>query len=257
MRWFGRGWALLAVVGALGCNATRTADPSTTATQEITAPTSVVKASPAPRSGLVPIDASQPVAATVRGDRIVVRSAGRSDAAVVANLDNPLPSGAPLTFLVLRNEGAWTEVSLPIRPNGSTGWVPTESLRLTNVPYRVEVALGLRELTVFAGDQLVVRETVAIGKEPTPTPGGHFYLLELLETDDPTGPYGPYAFGLSGFSEQLTSFNGGEGRLGLHGTNEPEQLGGIASKGCIRVANDVIVLLADLLPLGTPIAIFP
>ena len=75
--------------------------------------------------------------------------------------------------------------------------------------------------------------------------------------DDPNGPYGPYAFGLSGLSEQLTSFNGGNGRLGLHGTNEPDSIGQDVSNGCIRVANDVVIQLAELLPLGTPVQISP
>ena len=80
---------------------------------------------------------------------------------------------------------------------------------------------------------------------------------KLLEPPDPNGPYVPYAFGLSGLSEQLTSFNGGNGRLGLHGTNDPDSIGQDVSHGCIRVANDVVIQLAELLPLGTPVQISP
>ena len=55
----------------------------------------------------------------------------------------------------------------------------------------------------------------------------------------------------------LTSFNGGAGVIGIHGTNEPEALGTDVSSGCIRVHNDVIERLVEEigLPLGTPVEI--
>jgi lipoprotein-anchoring transpeptidase ErfK/SrfK len=96
---------------------------------------------------------------------------------------------------------------------------------------------------------------VAIGTGATPTPLGRFYIIELLQPPDPTGPYGPFAFGLSGFSETLTSFAGGDGVIGIHGTNDPVALGTDVSHGCIRMANDVIETLAGVIPLGTPVAI--
>ena len=64
-----------------------------------------------------------------------------------------------------------------------------------------------------------------------------------------------FAFGLSGFSETLTSFRGGDGVIGIHGTDEPEALGTDVSHGCVRVDNDVITSMAGLIPLGTPVII--
>jgi lipoprotein-anchoring transpeptidase ErfK/SrfK len=87
-----------------------------------------------------------------------------------------------------------------------------------------------------------------------PTPTGTFFITELLEQSNPRGLYGPYAFGLSAYSNVLYSFGGGPGQIGIHGTNEPSLLGTSASHGCIRVANAVIARLARLLPLGTPVA---
>ena len=72
---------------------------------------------------------------------------------------------------------------------------------------------------------------------------------------DGNGPYGTHAYGLSGFSETLDSFNGGDGVIGIHGTNDPGSLGTDVSHGCIRVANDVIDEMATFLPLGTPVEI--
>ncbi|MBW3648616.1 MAG: L,D-transpeptidase, partial [Actinobacteria bacterium] len=67
--------------------------------------------------------------------------------------------------------------------------------------------------------------------------------------------YGPYAYGLSGFSTTLDTFAGGEAVIGLHGTNDPASIGKDVSFGCIRLNNADIRELADLLPLGTPVRI--
>ena len=63
-------------------------------------------------------------------------------------------------------------------------------------------------------------------------------------------------FGTSAFSEVLDIIDGGEPAVALHGTNQPELLGEALSRGCIRVADEVIELLISLtLPLGTPVEI--
>ena len=94
-----------------------------------------------------------------------------------------------------------------------------------------------------------------MGTGDTPTPVGEFYLTELLAPPNPNGAYGPYAFGLSGFSDTLTTFNGGPGQLGIHGTNQPNLIGTKVSHGCIRMSNENITALSQLLPLGTPVQI--
>jgi hypothetical protein len=38
-------------------------------------------------------------------------------------LDNPNENGGPLVFLVEQRQSDWLEVLLPVRPNGSTGWI--------------------------------------------------------------------------------------------------------------------------------------
>ena len=89
----------------------------------------------------------------------------------------------------------------------------------------------------------------------TATPTGTYFVVELLQQASPSGVYGPYAFGLSAFSNVFYSFGGGPGQIGLHGTNEPERLGTDVSHGCIRISNAGITRLARILPLGTPVKI--
>ncbi|MEZ5266625.1 MAG: L,D-transpeptidase [Acidimicrobiales bacterium] len=174
----------------------------------------------------------------------------------VRTLAHPNEEGAPLVLAVLDRAGDRLQVALPVRPNGSTGWVDAADVAVRTHSFRIEIRLAERELRVFDGDEIVQLEPIGVGQEPTPTPGGSFYLYELLQPPDPNGPYGPYAFGLSGFSEALTTFDGGDGRLGLHGTDDPASIGTDSTHGCIRLANDAIVQLAHTVPLGTPVAIF-
>jgi lipoprotein-anchoring transpeptidase ErfK/SrfK len=172
-------------------------------------------------------------------------------------LDNPNRDGAPLVFLVKEDKGAWIHVLLPVRPNGSTGWIRAADVvePLERDPYRVRVELGAHRITVWNGDQVFLQEPVGVGTGQAPTPGGDYYLTELLVSHQPE--YGPYAYGISGFSEVYTTFAGGPGQLGLHGTNDPSGLGKNVSHGCIRMSNAGITKLAKVLPAGTPIQIVP
>jgi lipoprotein-anchoring transpeptidase ErfK/SrfK len=51
----------------------------------------------------------------------------------------------------------------------------------------------------------------------------------------------------------LHAFMGGDGTVGIHGTNNPGSIGQAVSHGCIRMSNPGISLLARTLPLGTPV----
>lgn len=190
---------------------------------------------------------------------IVARTEPAADGAEIVSLSNPTSSGSPLVFLVVdgdRSVPGWVEVQLPIQPNGTTGWVRRDQVELFAVPYRIEIDRAAHRLRVFEDGELWIETAVAIGTGDTPTPVGDFYLLELLAPPDPTGPYGPYAFGLSGFSEVLDSFGGVDSAIiGLHGTNDPSAIGTDVSFGCIRMTNDVIEQLAASVPLGTPVVI--
>lgn len=158
-------------------------------------------------------------------------------------------------FLVERQRQDWLEVLLPVRPNGTTGWVRATDVRLVPTRFRIEVDLSEHRLRVFDGERVFMEDTVAVGRPETPTPVGSFYIRVLLKAPDPNTVYGPYAYGLSSHSEVLTEFNGGDGEIGIHGNNDPSVLGTDVSAGCIRMDNDKITRLASLLPLGTPVEI--
>jgi lipoprotein-anchoring transpeptidase ErfK/SrfK len=183
------------------------------------------------------------------------------DGKVVRSLPNPDPTinNQPLVFLVLQDKGDWLQVSLPLPPNGQTGWIRTNQVILKKNHYRVDVSRGAHQLRVYKDDKLQKTYPVAIGTADTPTPGGTYFIRVLLKPPNPNGDYGPYAYGLSGYSAVLTNFNGGTGVIGMHGTNEPQVVGHDASHGCIRMRNaDVTDLVTRFnLHLGTRVNILP
>lgn len=163
--------------------------------------------------------------------------------------------GTARVLLAEEERDGWVKVRLPLRPNHRTGWVPAASVELEDLDLSVYVDLATRSLTVRSGDQTLLATAVAIGTSENPTPVGTFSITDKLESTDPDGAYGPFALGLSGYSETLTEFAGGDGQIGIHGTDDPGSIGRDVSHGCIRVPNEVIGQLAALLPLGTPIHI--
>jgi len=163
--------------------------------------------------------------------------------------------GTPTVLLADARKGSWYHVLLPTRPNGSSGWVHKAGLELRVVRDAVTVNLTNRSL-VWTRDGAVVLETpVAVGADDTPTPAGRFYVTDLLDTTDDGGAYGPYALGIAAHSDTLSEFAGGDGQIGLHGTNESWSIGQAASHGCVRVPNEIVSQLATTLPLGTPVTI--
>lgn len=192
--------------------------------------------------------------ATARGDSVQVY-ADASEAQPTTALDNPNENGAPLVFLVEQTQGEWLQVLLPVRPNGSTGWVKASDVTVADNPYSVDIMLAEHRLVVTRGEEVIADEAIGVGTSDTPTPGGKYYIKELLQPPDPNGPYGHYAYGLSGFSNVLEEFNGGDGVIGIHGTNDPSSIGSDVSHGCIRLTNEAIDALVPILPLGTPVHI--
>jgi lipoprotein-anchoring transpeptidase ErfK/SrfK len=170
-------------------------------------------------------------------------------------LHNPDPIGTPRVMLVHSEQQEWVRVYLPVRPNGATGWVQARAVRVLRNPYRIVVSLGAHRLYLYRGKQVVLSAATVIGRPSLPTPRGMYYIVDLLKPPDPNGAYGPYTFDLSAHSDVLKTFEGGDGHVAIHGTNEPSLLGQSVSHGCIRVSNAVIRKLAHVLPLGTPVLI--
>ena len=148
----------------------------------------------------------------------------------------------------------WYRVQLPIRPNGSLGWVPARAVTLAEIHTRIVVDISARRLTLFRDGRPVLTSQVAVGAPATPTPEGSFYVNQRLIPTDPNGPYGPAAVGVSAFSNVLTGWTQG-GPIGIHGTDEPWSIGHTDSNGCVRLPNPVVRRLFRQVLAGTPVII--
>lgn len=188
---------------------------------------------------------------------LTVRAEPDDAADVVTELAATTGFGSPRALLVLDDADGWVRVQVPERPNGGSGWIDADAVELLAGPYEVTVDRAAHHLAVNDADTgaVALESPVAVGAPDAPTPTGTFAVVDRLETPDPSGAYGPFALGLGGYSETLSELGGGNGQIAIHGTNDPASIGRDVSHGCIRVPNDVVLQLAELLPLGTPVTI--
>ncbi len=106
------------------------------------------------------------------GQSLKAQATANGPLAIYAQPDAPSPSTTmvnpflynnnpkapvPLTFLVkdfpVVEHCQWLEIYLPVRPNGSTGWVKASDVTLTPNPYRLEADLAQFTLKVFKDGQ--------------------------------------------------------------------------------------------------------
>jgi hypothetical protein len=196
-------------------------------------------------------------AAVVRKRAIAYRRPGESELARFGPLN---VNGVPTVFGVLakrvdRHCGvSWYRVQLPMKPNGSVGWVRPYAVDLVPRTTRIQVDLSARSVTLFVRGKKVLWARAAVGTAATPTPTGRYYVNQRLIPADTSGPFGPGALGISAFSEVLTGWTQG-GPIAIHGTNRPYLLGRAVSNGCIRIHNDKLVRLFRRALAGTPVTV--
>jgi lipoprotein-anchoring transpeptidase ErfK/SrfK len=242
----------LAVVLA-GCGGASPAEPAAPAT------TSPPPAKLAPRPGPVDLGNARAYVATATTD-VTVRSRPRGGR-VVGLFPQATPWGSPTAFLVRearRTAGGevWLKVLVPRRPNGSSGWLLRDQVRLRPLDYSVEVDLSERTVRLLRGGRALRTWRAGVGRAWTPTPTGSFYVTVKLRPPQISSIYGAWALGLSGYSEVHEQFGTGDGQIALHGTHNPAaDLGREVSNGCVRMDNQAISTLAGTLPLGTPVTI--
>ena len=145
---------------------------------------------------------------------------------------------------------AWYRVSIPMRPNGTYGWIPANTVKLSPTHSQIVVNLQSRTIDIYRFGKHKWHGIVAIGAPGRETPVGHYFVAaRFVPYHDPF--LGVFAVETSAYSK-LTEWPGG-GVVGIHGTDEPQLLGKAVSHGCVRVANVTAEHLKSLAPLGTPI----
>lgn len=125
-------------------------------------------------------------------------------------------------------------------------------------PLQLRVNRFSRRITLLSGDLPLKSWIISIGSEDTPTPTGHFRIVEKqVLSDSGTNPYGSRWMRIAETFPVNSSFRDSrlwQRGIGLHGTHQPDHLGKAISLGCIRMRNQDIEELYDWIPNGIAIA---
>jgi lipoprotein-anchoring transpeptidase ErfK/SrfK len=222
--------------------------------------TAAVLATAAPSPAVVDDGAALPSRYPAAGELLVTQVAARSapdrKASVIRILhqfraDYRFQVVQALDQTTAADGKTWFRISVPMRPNGTTGWIPAGTVALKPTQNRIVVNRGRRFIEVYRGDRRLLHAKVAVGAPGRETPLGEFYVTARFVPDDPF--LGVFALETSAYS-RLTEWPGG-GVVGIHGTSKPWLLGQAVSHGCVRVSNATALALKRLAPTGTPISI--
>jgi len=118
-----------------------------------------------------------------------------------------------------------------------------EASQFFNDQYEIFVDLDQKLLTLSERGRIVKSWPVGVGKQETPSPVGVWRIIQ--KTKDPGGPFGT----------RWMKLNVPWGGYGIHGTDEPDSIGGAVSHGCIRMLNEDVEELYDIVPLGTRVTV--
>lgn len=152
----------------------------------------------------------------------------------------------------------WVKVELPGRPNESVGWVSGNAVLIEQDPWYIAISIARRTVDVYDNGKRVIHARAVVGEAGTPTPTGHFSVLQIVPQTPPDGFLGPYTVQLNAYSDVLHHFGAGPGRVAIHGRGGAsllDPLGSARSHGCIRINNKYIEKIAAEVPLGTPVTI--
>jgi len=120
----------------------------------------------------------------------------------------------------------------------------------------LEVSLGKRQVSVYQGNTRLKTYSIAIGRTGWETPKGVFRVNQILQNptwiqpftdefispDDPRNPLGGYWIGF---------WTDGRNSIGFHGTSDPKSVGSAISHGCLRMHNQDIQELFQMVQSDT------
>jgi len=235
-----------ALAGSTGASTTGTTTTATTTTGTTTT---------TPKPPKIPVAKSYPAAGPMLANSVPVRVAANPKAHVIRVMHQFRSDFRPQEmFAVGYKTGTdgvpWYHVSIPMRPNGTYGWIPAKTVSLSPTHSQIVVNLNARTIDIYRFNKHKWHGKVAIGAPGRETPQGHYFVAARFVPYHDTF-LGVFAVETSAYSK-LTEWPGG-GVVGIHGTSEPQLLGQAVSHGCVRVSNLTATKLRAYAPLGTPI----
>jgi lipoprotein-anchoring transpeptidase ErfK/SrfK len=237
-----------ALAGSTGASTTGASTTGTTTTPTTTT---------TPKKPKIPVAKSFPAAGGMLSNSVPVRVAADPHAHVIRVMHQFRSDFRPqVMFAVAAKTGSdgepWYRISIPMRPNGTFGWIPAKTVKLSPTHSQIVINLNRRTIDIYRFGKHKWHGKVAIGAPGRETPVGHYFVASRFVPYHDTF-LGVFAEETSAYSK-LTEWPGG-GVVGIHGTSLPQLLGKAVSHGCVRVSNTTARHLKSLAPLGTPILI--
>ena len=129
---------------------------------------------------------------------------------------------------------------------------------------RFELSLSAKQVRLFQGNNLIQQYPVAVGRPGWETPVGQFEVQTkiiapawrhpfegyVIPSGDPKNPLGQRWIGF---------WTDGDNWVGFHGTSDSlrPSIGTAASHGCVRMLDEDIQAMYDLIAVGTPVVVTP
>jgi lipoprotein-anchoring transpeptidase ErfK/SrfK len=126
---------------------------------------------------------------------------------------------------------------------------------------RLVLKLQERRLYVYDGERIKASYPVAVGKAGWETPEGEFEVIEMVRQPGWTNPFthevmppGPE----NPLGERWIAFwTDGTNYVGFHGTPNRTSVGQFASHGCVRMFNEHVRELYEVVQIGTQVVVEP
>jgi lipoprotein-anchoring transpeptidase ErfK/SrfK len=138
---------------------------------------------------------------------------------------------------------------------------PEDKVKIITGKFHIEVNKTDMTLTLYVNDDFVKEYQVATGKPGSDTPTGLFHIVGKVVNPPWTFRYEdgrseiiPFGDTRNVLGTRWMGFKESP-RLGVHGTTIPESIGKKATDGCIRLRNDEVEELYDLIPENTEVFI--
>ncbi|MFQ3616169.1 MAG: L,D-transpeptidase [Cyanobacteriota bacterium] len=163
---------------------------------------------------------------------------------------SPPPTGVPIAPAV-----NWPDVP---GLGAAEPFVPEPEVRS---PVSLVVNLSDRRVYVYQDERVKTSFRIAVGRAGWETPTGRYEVISMVEHPTwqhpftgeivPPGNGNPLGVRWIGF------WTDGKNTIGFHGTPNEETVGRAASHGCIRMYNDDVITLFEMVQIGTPVIVVP
>lgn len=183
---------------------------------------------------------------------------GKPAGPAVGRISAETRGGREAGYLILdekiRTGETWVALRVGKRPNDRIGWVEEGNITRLDALYKVHVSLKARTMALFKDEKRVWVTRVVVGDPATPTPKGLFAIHDLYRVRNELRPW---QIELTAHSEVHKTFQGGPGRVAIHGRHGSLAVpwGARASNGCIRSPDWALRSIRRLAPVGTPVVV--